>query len=88
MRYLPEGEKRTKDMFLKKGGWISAKSVELSKSLILIDITFSLFMVDLNWIGLSDSSSWIWSEFTLDLLPPIKLLPEPATPYKPSKLKI
>jgi hypothetical protein len=55
---LPEGENRTNEIFLKNGGFISANNVEVSRSLILTDITFSLDKVDLYCIGFNDGSSY------------------------------
>ena len=68
-------------MFLKKGGVISVKSFESSRSLILTAIKFSLLIVDFNCIGLREGSSWTRSEFTLDLRDcPLEF---PARPDKP-----
>lgn len=58
---------------------------ESSKSLTLTEITFSLEIVAFCYKGLRDGSSYIWSEFTLDLFwlakpaPSIYIL-EPARP--------
>jgi len=83
MRSLPEGENLTRDIFLKKGGYISAKSFDVSRSLNLTEITLVLLIVDLCSIGFKEGSSLeSCSELPLDLLPIPRIDP---SIYKPSR---
>ena len=73
--YLPEGENFTRDIFLKKGGSISIKRDDDSRSLILTVKTFSFFRIGFSVIGFRVGSSQSYSELPLDLVTPYKFYP-------------